>query len=194
MRVADSHLGYAYDGSMGQRLRADVLEPAQAQGYRRIWLVGISLGGYVALNYLQDHPGEIEGVVALAPYLGTRGLIAALERTNNPAQRKALLDKRPGVGGATERDLKLWSWLTGERSPATAPGPVHLGYGVDDRFAAGHRLLAGLLPAEQVHTAPGGHDWAPWRRLWATWLDQGLLPTRCDGTVVTRAASGLQPP
>lgn len=176
MRVADAHLGYAYDGSMGRRLQADVVAPARTQGYRRIWLVGISLGGYVALNYLRDHPGEIEGVVVLAPYLGPRGWIAALERTPDAAQRQALLTERPGVGGATELDLKLWSWLLDARSAAL---PIHLGWGADDRFAVGHRILAGLLPADRVRMVPGGHDWAPWRSLWSSWLDQQLLPMRC---------------
>lgn len=177
MRIADAHLGYAYDGSMGRRLREDVLTPARAQGYRRIWLVGISLGGYVALNYLQDHPSEIEGVVALAPYLGPRGWIAALEKNTDPTQRNALFVTQPGVGGATERDLKLWSWLSQERSTRL---PVHLGYGATDRFAPGHRILATTLSTDRVQVVPGGHDWGPWSTLWTDWLDKKLLPTRCD--------------
>jgi esterase/lipase superfamily enzyme len=160
MRIADAHLGYAYDGSMGRRLREDVLTPARAQGYRRIWLVGISLGGYVALNYLQDHPSEIEGVVALAPYLGPRGWIAALEKNTEPTQRNA-----------------LWSWLSQARSTRL---PVHLGYGATDRFAPGHRILANTLSTDRVQVVPGGHDWGPWSTLWTDWLDKKLLPTRCD--------------
>jgi pimeloyl-ACP methyl ester carboxylesterase len=177
MRVADAHLGYAYDGSMGRRLREDVLAPARAQGYRRIWLVGISLGGYVALNYLKDHATEIEGVVALAPYLGPQGWIAALEKSTEPAQRKALFVTQPGVGGATQRDLQLWDWLSQARPTSL---PIHLGYGEADRFAPGHRVLATTLPPDQVRVVPGGHDWRPWFSLWTSWLDQKLLPTRCD--------------
>ena len=30
-----------------------------------------------------------------------------------------------------------------------------------------------------TRAAPGGHDWAPWRSLWAQWLDRGLLPRTC---------------
>jgi hypothetical protein len=57
---------------------------------------------------------------------------------------------------------------------------VHLGYGVDDRFAGAHRRFAELLPAERVRTAPGGHDWPAWRALWGAWLDQRLLAdSRC---------------
>ena len=38
------------------------------------------------------------------------------------------------------------------------------------------------LPATQVRTAPGGHDWPAWRALWQSWLDQGLLAgARCAG-------------
>ena len=177
MRIADAHLGYAYDGSMGRRLHEDVLAPARAQGYRRIWMIGISLGGYVALNYLRDHPSEIEGVVVLAPYLGPRGWIAALEQSTESAQRKAMFVTRPGAGGATEQDLKLWGWLSEERSAGL---PIHLGYGATDRFAPGHRILATTLSIDRVRVVPGGHDWGPWSTLWTDWLDQNLLPTRCD--------------
>src|SRR5687768_14465291 len=32
-------------------LHADVIAPAQAKGYRAIWLAGISIGGYIAMAY-----------------------------------------------------------------------------------------------------------------------------------------------
>ena len=36
--VADAHMGYFRNGSFEARLRADVIEPARARGYRSIWL------------------------------------------------------------------------------------------------------------------------------------------------------------
>lgn len=170
--LADAQLNYIYDGSMLQRLRQDVIGPLRARGYRRVWLTGISLGGYVALGYAMRHPDEIEGVLTLGPYLGRRPLVQAVGAAASPAQWRQTAQPRE----AEDFDHTLWMWLT--QRPAEAPA-LYLGYGSEDRFAEGHRTLAGLLPPGQVDAVPGGHDWAPWRSLWARWLDRGLLPTRC---------------
>jgi hypothetical protein len=36
-------------------------------------------------------------------------------------------------------------------------------------------MLAERLPAAQVVTIPGGHDWATWIHLWQHLLDQDLF-------------------
>jgi pimeloyl-ACP methyl ester carboxylesterase len=68
--LADAHLGYYNNRSIVERLEADVLAPARAQGYKSIWLVGISLGGFGALIHEDMRPGGVAGIVLLAPYLG----------------------------------------------------------------------------------------------------------------------------
>ena len=89
--IADAHLGYFYDRSVLTRLREDVIAPARAQGYRRIWLVGISLGGFGALAYATRHSAGadgasgVDGVVALAPR--TWGSAACCARSPRPAAR-----------------------------------------------------------------------------------------------------------
>jgi pimeloyl-ACP methyl ester carboxylesterase len=169
--VAGAALDYVYDGTLLRRLHQDVIAPYRARGYRRIWLAGISLGGFVAMGYAMQHPGEVEGIVALAPYLGRRPLVQEIADAGGASRWDTSQVPRPD-----DLDQKLWRWLA--RPPAGAPA-LHLGYGREDRFAPGHQLLAQLLPAQQVRTAPGGHDWPPWRQLWAEWLDAGLLPTAC---------------
>lgn len=176
--IADAHLGYVYAGSMLERLHQDVIAPALAQGYRRIWLAGISLGGYVALQYARAHPGVVEGMVLLAPYLGRRELLASIAAAGGPLAWRDAAQPRD----ANDVDHALWQWLA---APAAGAPPFWLGYGSEDRLVEGHRLLAGLLAsasaADRVSEVPGGHDWPPWRSLWASWLDRGLLPNRCDG-------------
>ena len=170
--LVDAHLGYVQDGSLLRRLEDDVLAPARAQGYRRIWLAGISLGGYGAMAYALQHPGQIEGLVCLAPYLGRRQLLQDIAAAGGPAVwRRAAVPR-----DADDTDHALWLGL----SAANTLPPLYLGYGAEDRFAQGHRLLAELLPATRVQVVPGGHDWPPWRALWAQWLDRGLWPTACE--------------
>ncbi len=173
--VAGAGLAYVYDGSVLRRLHDEVLAPYRARGYRRIWLAGISLGGFLAMGYAMRHPGEVEGIIALAPYLGRRPLVQEIADAGGPLQwgRQRGISQVPRPDDV---DQQLWRWLA--NPPAHAPA-LYLGYGREDRFADGHRLLAQLLPSPQVRSAAGGHDWAPWRQLWAEWLDAGLLPAAC---------------
>jgi len=152
------------DETSVQRLHEAVILPAQARGPVRIWLLGISLGGLGALLYAQAHPDRIAGVLLLAPFIGSRGLIAEVERAGGLRHWRTT--------DRTTRERRLLTWLgTGAGLP-----DMHLAYGQGDRFAAAHRLLADLLPAARVVTAPGGHDWPTWCRLWRT------LQTRWSAT------------
>lgn len=175
--VVDSHFGYYTDRSVLRRLREEVVQPARAQGYRRIWLVGISLGGMGALGYAVRHGTEIDGVLALAPYLGPRRLTQQVDDAGGPrAWRAAGLDA-DDPEDSEELGRELWRTFA---TPESALPPVHLGYGRDDRFAPAHRRFAELLPPDRVSTAPGGHDWPVWRSLWQQWLSLGLLAdSRC---------------
>jgi len=53
MVAADLHLAYLQGGTMIKRLYEDIISPAQKQGYKKIWLVGISPGGLNSLLYLK---------------------------------------------------------------------------------------------------------------------------------------------
>lgn len=176
--IADAHVGYYSDRSILRRLREEIVLPARAAGYRQIWLVGISLGGFGALGYAVRHGADIDGVLAIAPYLGPRRLTQELDEAGGA---RAWRNGGPGAsapGSADELDRDIWRAYAGPASERPAV-PVHLGYGVDDRFAGAHQRFAELLPAAQVATAPGGHDWPAWRALWQAWLAQGLLTTAC---------------
>ncbi len=181
--LADANLRYVFDGSMMRRMAEEVVGPARAQGYKRIWLAGISLGGYVALGYAQKHPDEIEGLMLMAPYLGRRGVIDDIRAAGGPLAWR--VNAKPRISAATPEDIdhSLWMWLTADRD--NAPGaaqrpPIWLGYGSEDRFADSHKLLASILPADRVQAVPGGHDWPPWRALWAQWLQRGAISSTCS--------------
>lgn len=184
--IVDSHLGYYSDHSVLRRLRDEVVLPARAEGYRRIWLVGISLGGMGALGYAVRHGAEIDGVLALAPYLGPRRLTQQIDDAGGArAWRAAGLDAND-PDASDELDRELWRTFA---TPESALPLVHLGYGLGDRFASAHRRFAELLPHDRVNTTPGGHDWPAWRALWQSWLDQGLLAdSRCANPAPGRSA------
>ncbi len=167
--AVDATLGYYARRTVIDRLRQDVVLPARARGYQRIYIAGVSLGALGGLLYARDHGDEIDGVLAIAPFLGERALIDEIASAGG-----LLAWSPPAARGDEFRDL--WQWLQGEASPAAAAPPLWLAWGVDDDFGRANRLLADVLPPERVFTAQGGHDWRTWRRLWEEWLARAPLP------------------
>ena len=174
--LVDANVSYYYDQTFIERLHAGVIEPQRAKGYASIWLVGISIGGFGALIHELARPGRVDGIVALAPYLGRRPLGAEIFNAGGLRTWKA----PDGPPPDNEADRRLWPWLKQYADPKVSHRlpPLYLGYGLGDRFAANHRLLADVLPAERVFTTEGGHDWPQWSGLWRQMLDVLPLPVR----------------
>ncbi len=144
------------EGMVAPVLEQSILAPARAAGYSRPWLLGISLGGMGALSCAAARPGEIGGLILLAPFIGTHGTMAEL------ASNGGFAGWRPEASSATPPERQILSWL--QTRLGGAPGPqIWLGYASEDRFAAGHRLLAAALPEARTVQVEGGHDWAAWR-------------------------------
>lgn len=173
---ADAHLGCYRDRSILERLRTDVIAPAQAKGYRSIWLGGISMGGLGALRYAEAHPADVAGILALAPYLGEP------ETTKAIVDAGGLMQWKAPAGPLLDGDIAPQAWRSVRsvllRDGASARPPLYLGYGLSDSLAPSHRVLAQVLPPGRVFTAAGGHDWKPWLGLWQRMLAASELP-RC---------------
>lgn len=150
------------DKTMIARLHAEVIAPEQqrraGQAARPLWLTGISLGGMGASLYAQAHPGAVAGLLLLAPFFAVRGTIAEVTRAGG------LQTWAPGEIAADDEERGLLLWL---KSWQAARGPaLRLGYGTNDRYAPASALLAARLPADEVITLAGGHDWPTWQALW----------------------------
>jgi pimeloyl-ACP methyl ester carboxylesterase len=169
-------LGLYLDGGIASALHRAVIEPARAQGYRRIWLLGISLGGMGALLHASAYAGEVEGLVLLAPFLGTPGTIAEITAAGGLAAWSA------AGSSSVETEQRILAWLQNFTARRPSSPALYLGYGSGDRFAPGHRLLAEALPEASVVTAAGGHDWATWRALWQRILDKAPFAALDDTT------------
>ncbi|HTF99786.1 MAG TPA: alpha/beta hydrolase [Nitrospirota bacterium] len=183
MIAVNAHLGYYLEGTVFTRIKKDIIEPAKARGYHRIWLVGNSLGGYGSVSYARQFPEDIEGVVLLGPFLGKDEVIDEIKSAGgiskwHPSEiRKKTED---------EWDKQLWLWIKDnieqekfrrtdcDRGKACAPR-VYLGYGSSDRFSGEQAYLASLLPPSHVKTIRGGHDWRTWGKLWSMFLDAGIF-------------------
>jgi len=186
--LVDANVSYYYDQTFTTHLQQDVLDPARALGYRSIWLVGISIGGFGALIHQLAQPGSVQGIVALAPYLGRRPLAAEIRKAGGLRAWKAPDGPLPDE----EVDRRLWPWLQqyADEMPTKELPPLYLGFGLADRFAANHALLAEVLPQDRVFTTEGGHDWPQWSRLWRRMLDVLPLPSRSPATPALSAPAG----
>lgn len=150
-------------------LYEQLIAPARASGMR-IWLGGVSLGGFMALRVAAQYPDALDGLCLLAPYLGSR-IIAA--------EVAAAIASGADVQDALDEDddeRRIWRYVA--RSGTSARGArIFLGFGSEDRFADTQRLMADLLqqPATatrtMTHTMKGGHDWPVWRALWQAFIE-----------------------
>lgn len=153
------------------RLHEDIIAPARKAGYRRIWLVGVSMGGLGAIFYDHDYPGEISGIVAIAPFLGEKNVVTEIEAAGG-------LDRWQPRQPLADDDFQRRLWLAIRAGRYGQPGhlPLVLGYGTGDRFAYGQRLLAANLPPDRVFRTFGFHNWATWHHLWEQILASPVSP------------------
>jgi hypothetical protein len=81
----------------------------------------------------------------------------------------------PPTPSQHERALLLW--LKGYADPGHNRPPLYMGYGERDRLQPFKPpLMAGILPPGHLLSAPGDHDWPPWKSMWADALDRVPLP------------------
>ncbi len=168
VRLVDAHFGYYREQSVVERLREDVIAPAEAAGYEQLWLVGISLGGLGSLALTSSDPERIDGVILLAPYLGQNGEVDTVAAAGWPQQPEVPLE---------EPFDRIWHWLA-TRPPREKPSLL-LAYGEADRFRRGHRLASRALPDRDVMVAAGGHGWTVWEELWGAIVAAGRLQRAC---------------
>jgi pimeloyl-ACP methyl ester carboxylesterase len=175
---ADATLGYYTRGVLAERLWQDVVRRRALRGYKEVWLVGPSLGGFGTLLYSRERPaGEVTGVLALAPFLGSDGeLFDSIKRAGGLARWQAPARTEPREDNYAP---ELWRWLQALTSQREAGPELYLGYGSEDRLAETGSLLAAALPPDHVFITEGGHKWRTWRTLFHTFLEKGPLAQRC---------------
>jgi pimeloyl-ACP methyl ester carboxylesterase len=164
--LAAPQLAHLTDRSWLASLHSEVIVPARERGHT-LWLGGISLGAFMALRFCAQHPGQIDGLCLLAPYLGSRIVAAEIARC------ESLQRWQPGVPADDDDERQVWRYVRGLRPP---PPRIFHGFGRSDRFADTQRLLARALPPACSLQIDGGHDWPVWRQLWDNFLDHHLQP------------------
>jgi pimeloyl-ACP methyl ester carboxylesterase len=174
---ADATFGYYRTGTFVERLATDVIAPAKARGYREIWLVGPSMGGFGSLFYARAHPADITGVLAIAPYLGQKEVIKEIITAGG--LRNWTAPPRVETPDQENYQRELWRWLqavTQGREPAPL---IFAGYGKADRLGISDSLLTAELPPARVFLTEGGHEWPAWQRILDSFLDSPEFASHC---------------
>jgi pimeloyl-ACP methyl ester carboxylesterase len=174
--AADASMGYYLHENVVDRFEKAVMAPARRTGYEQIWLIGVSLGGFGSLLYAKERPGQVAGVLALAPFLGDNPFSKDIREAGGLSKWAA---PSPEPLSAMNYEAQLWRWLQAVTS-GREPGPrIYLGFGTEDPFADRNELLAAALPAGHVLRAPGGHDWPPWSGIFDRFLEDSDFARAC---------------
>jgi len=170
MVAPNAHFGYYKDRTLEERLTEDVILPAKAKGYERIWLVGASMGGLGSILYLRKHPEYIDGVLLLGPYLGDASIVAEISKAGG------VKEWNPGIyNGEKDWQRLVWDWLRQCCTNPVGQAPIYLGIGNKDRYYNAQKLLADGLPGDRVITVDGGHYPSTFKKLWQIFLDKDIL-------------------
>jgi pimeloyl-ACP methyl ester carboxylesterase len=153
-------LGYYIEGVAEQRLHDEVIVPARRRGYSQVWLVGASLGGLGSVMYDRAYPGEVTGMVLLAPYLGESSVWSPIAAAGGVAVWTP--PPRPAAVDETNFQQELWRQLHAWSREPAATRNVWLAYGKSDPLHDAMPLVAPLLPPGHVLVRDGGHDWRVW--------------------------------
>jgi pimeloyl-ACP methyl ester carboxylesterase len=165
----DAHADLYLNHADIERVLHHTLDEVRKAGYRRVWVLGISLGGSGAMFCATQRRAEIEGMFLLAPFLGTRGIIAEVMAAGGLQHWQA--------GEIIPRDHERVLLEQIRRSTSGQEGlpTIFLGYGSEDRYRGASDMLSAHLPQQRVTVLPGGHDWETWNRLWRELLDKQAL-------------------
>ena len=149
-----------------------LIQPSIVSGYQYIWLAGISIGGYITMAYADQYANQLAGLLLLAPYPGNRMTTAEI------AYAGGVQSWNPETIPDEDTERGNWYWLKTHANTEVGnicPIEVHLGYGMQDRFAESHLMMAQALPAQNVDKILGDHVWPVWLQLWNQFLDKRFV-------------------
>ena len=173
VEAAAATFGYYAKWTFPERFGTDIVEPAVANGYKHIWLAGVSMGGYGAADFATHHSDLFDGLLLLAPYLGEGAVLDEIRRAGG----LRAWTPRDATGERDER--ALWLWLKDATADPAARPALYLGFGEGDGMHDTHALLAAAMAPARLYPGPGGHDWPIWRRAWKEFLAGSDFASRC---------------
>ena len=169
--LADTRFSYIKADNIAERIHADIIKPSIKAGYKKIWFIGISLGGLNILKYVKKFNNHINGIILIAPYLGETSSIKSLFESNS------YLEWSKVHAEETDKTIQLWRYLIDYTSSHDKAKQITLAlaFGKKDRFNKTHELLAKILKEKNIYKNDGGHNWKAWKQLWEEILQSNII-------------------
>ena len=156
-------------------LRADVERrfPARADRAGRA-IVGVSMGGFAAIEYALTRPDLFAFAGALSPALDAPERTSSWRRLGQTMRLKRVF----GPDGSPQRRDEDPFELIKTADPARTPY-IYLTVGNQESLLAPVRRFAAQLErrkfAYELHTTPGGHNWGTWNQQTAGCFDALMI-------------------
>jgi hypothetical protein len=165
LKILDVNPLLYLQGRIVDVVKTEIVDPAIDSGYKKIILVGISLGGHGVLLYVTKESQDIDGVVVIAPFIGGFFINDVIKSAGGLSR----WEECPPIEWDYACDM--WKLLKDYLSVSENQDKIILGFGLEDGFAKSNQLLANELPARNVFRVSGGHDWVTWKTIWTKVLD-----------------------
>ena len=160
VQLTSATLAYYLDGGLADRVRRQIVDPARAQGYERLILMGASMGGMGSLIVDEANPGAFDHVILLAPYLGKQPLMKEIVAAGGIADWQP--GPKPRAVDRSNFQRELWRHVKRFVDDPPLRSRVWLSYGEDDRLAKTVPVIAPALEPAQIRPRAGGHKWVVW--------------------------------
>jgi pimeloyl-ACP methyl ester carboxylesterase len=163
--TVDATIGYYLDGTVAGRLQREIIEPARRRGYHEIWLVGVSMGGLGAFFHERAYPGQVTGMILLAPFVGDDPkLFAEIDAAGGPVTWAYSQTAVPAQENKAKFQRELWRFLGRLRNETVPHLQIWVAYGDTDRLRPGIERFVGLVSPGCVSRLKGGHTWEVWTK------------------------------
>ncbi|MES9865524.1 MAG: hypothetical protein ABW157_09310 [Candidatus Thiodiazotropha sp. LLP2] len=158
--MADLTINFYREGLATTRLHDEIVAPARQQGYSEIWLAGGSMGGIGTLMYEWHHPGELDGLVLISPYLGRGDVTDTIREAGGLKSWDS--GEQTLVMESDNYDRLVWQMAQGWIGDEEKLQRVWLMCGDEDRLYPDVLMLGAILPEERYFPGPGDHSWDYW--------------------------------
>jgi hypothetical protein len=158
--LVEATIAYYMDGGLVARLHDQIVAPARRRGYREIWLAGASMGGVGVTLYERKYPGEMTGLLLMAPYMGEGSLLREITAAGGVTAWEPGPDAEEinRVNSARKQWRVVKSWGRDEAMRKR----VWLVCGESDRLRPAADLIGAVLPPSHYLAPAGGHAWKVW--------------------------------
>jgi pimeloyl-ACP methyl ester carboxylesterase len=158
--MADLTLNYYRKGLAAKRLHDEIVVWAKQQGYSEIWLSGGSMGGMGTLIYEWEHPGNMEGLILISPYMGDDDVTDTIREAGDLKSWDA--GERTATMDGDNFDRLVWQMAQDWIGDEAKLQRVWLMCGDEDSLYPDVEMLGAILPQEQFFPGSGDHSWDYW--------------------------------